>query len=195
MMNSLVFQCPPKSVDHFVITGEKIGEGCFGSVYLGYDTLHNNQRVAVKVIERAKLTGTICSNPGNTADYFQNEVKALKKCDNDHIVRFIDIKKTTNNYYLIMEHCEGGDLNKYLKRRGRLAESEALDILFQLLRAFRSLVKFNFIHRDLKPENILFKDGKIKVGDFGLAIMLKNREMADTYAGSPLNMAPEILRH
>jgi serine/threonine-protein kinase ULK/ATG1 len=151
--------------------------------------------VAVKVIERAKLTGTAFAHAGHTADYFQNEIRALRKCDNEHIVKFIDVKKTSHNYYLIMEYCEGGDLARYLKDRPALPEEQAIDIFFQILRAFRSLVRLNFIHRDLKPENIFFKHGKVKIGDFGLSIMLRRREMTNTYAGSPLNMAPEILRH
>lgn len=52
-----------------------------------------------------------------------------------------------------------------------------------------------FIHRDLKPENIFFKNGKIKVGDFGLCKLLSDRNSTRSCAGSLLNMAPEILRH
>lgn len=51
------------------------------------------------------------------------------------------------------------------------------------------------IHRDLKPENIFFKNGKIKVGDFGLCKLLVDCNTARSCAGSPLNMAPEVLRH
>lgn len=52
----------------------------------------------------------------------------------------------------------------------------------------------NIIHRDLKPENILLKDGKAKIADFGLSKIINKNNMAVTFAGSPLNVAPEILQ-
>ena len=47
--------------------------------------------------------------------------------------------------------------------------------------------------RDLKPDNIFFSDGKIKLGDFGFCKMLEVN-MAQTMLGSPIYMAPEILK-
>lgn len=49
------------------------------------------------------------------------------------------------------------------------------------------------MHRDLKPDNIFFSDGKIKLGDFGFCKMLEVN-MAQTMLGSPIYMAPEILK-
>jgi serine/threonine protein kinase len=49
------------------------------------------------------------------------------------------------------------------------------------------------MHRDLKPDNIFFSDGKVKLGDFGFCKMLEVN-MAQTMLGSPIYMAPEILK-
>jgi serine/threonine protein kinase len=49
------------------------------------------------------------------------------------------------------------------------------------------------MHRDLKPDNIFLSDGKLKLGDFGFCKMLEVN-MAQTMLGSPIYMAPEILR-
>ncbi len=49
------------------------------------------------------------------------------------------------------------------------------------------------MHRDLKPDNIFFSDGKVKLGDFGFCKMLE-MNMAQTMLGSPIYMAPEILK-
>jgi serine/threonine protein kinase len=54
--------------------------------------------------------------------------------------------------------------------------------------------KINVMHRDLKSANIMFKGKNIKIVDFGLARKYSKGEMLKTYAGTPFNMAPEILR-
>ena len=74
-----------------------------------------------------------------------------------------------------------------------LPEKEALGYLAQLLDAFKELNKNNVMHRDLKPDNIFLSDGKVKLGDFGFCKMLEVN-MAQTMLGSPIYMAPEILR-
>jgi serine/threonine-protein kinase ULK/ATG1 len=51
------------------------------------------------------------------------------------------------------------------------------------------------MHRDLKPSNIMIHNGKLKLGDFGFCKSLENqRDLAQTMLGSPIYMAPEVLR-
>jgi serine/threonine protein kinase len=57
-----------------------------------------------------------------------------------------------------------------------------------------AMKKINVMHRDLKSANIMFKGKNIKIVDFGLARKYSKGEMLKTYAGTPFNMAPEILR-
>ncbi len=61
--------------------------------------------------------------------------------------------------------------------------------------AFRDLVKYNIIHRDLKPSNILLHDFEIKLADFGFCKTMATRfSLTKTMVGSPIYMAPEILK-
>lgn len=39
--------------------------------------------------------------------------------------------------YILMEFCNGGDLEKYIERKGRLREDEAREFLKQILNGFR----------------------------------------------------------
>jgi serine/threonine protein kinase len=67
--------------------------------------------------------------------------------------------------------------------------------LEQLFEAFKILTASNIMHRDLKPSNILIHNGKIKLGDFGFCKSLETqRDLAQTMLGSPIYMAPEILK-
>ena len=79
----------------------------------------------------------------------------------------------------------------------------------RIARALKFLRERNLIHRDIKPQNLLLKPASpeelarghplgvpiLKVADFGFARSLPNAMMAETLCGSPLYMAPEILRY
>lgn len=51
------------------------------------------------------------------------------------------------------------------------------------------------LHRDLKPENILLHNDKLKLGDFGFSkTLLQGDSVTTTMIGSPIYMAPEVIR-
>jgi serine/threonine-protein kinase ULK/ATG1 len=51
------------------------------------------------------------------------------------------------------------------------------------------------MHRDIKPSNILIHNGVLKLADFGFCKPLKDaRDLSQTMLGSPIYMAPEILK-
>lgn len=41
-------------------------------------------------------------NAGKFLELLENEIKVLKTCDNKNIIKLYDIKKTANNFYLIL---------------------------------------------------------------------------------------------
>ena len=65
------------------------------------------------------------------------------------------MQRTTNNFYLVMELCNGGDLANLKKAKGRFKENEARLILQQLVNGFKEIYKQQVMHRDLKLANIL----------------------------------------
>ena len=67
--------------------------------------------------------------------------------------------------------------------------------LGQLTAALIFMKDNKIIHRDLKPANIFLNSFNIlKIGDYGLAKSLsRTTEMAGTYCGTPVYMAPELL--
>ena len=64
--------------------------------------------------------------------------------------------KTQANYYLVMEFCNGGDVDGFIKaRRGHLPEVEARLILKQLVQGLMAIKSQNCMHRDLKLTNTM----------------------------------------
>jgi serine/threonine protein kinase len=45
------------------------------------------------------------------------------------VIGLKDLQKTENNFYLVMEYCNGGDLENLKEIRGKFKENEARMIL------------------------------------------------------------------
>lgn len=86
-------------------------------------------------------------------------------------------------------------MNDMVKRRGRYHDCEARFFMVQILAGCQGMHTRNIIHRDLKLGNIFLDERmNVKIGDFGLAALLKEvGERKKTVCGTPNYIAPEIL--
>lgn len=127
------------------------------------------------------------------------EVQVLQKIDYPSIIKLLDVRRTKNNYYLVFEFCEKGDLEKYLKKHSEIPLNQEIvqKLIYHVSDAVRVLHNMNIVHRDIKLANILLtKDFAVKLSDFGFAKTANTGMLMETYCGTPMNMAPEILlRH
>ncbi|KAL0965033.1 hypothetical protein UPYG_G00275900 [Umbra pygmaea] len=133
-----------------------------------------------------------------------SEVNLLRELKHPNIVRYYDriIDRTNTTLYIVMEHCEGGDLSslitRCIKERRYLEEEFIMRVMAQLTLALKECHRRSdggatVLHRDLKPANI-FLDVKqnVKLGDFGLARILNHdTSFAKTFVGTPYYMSPE----
>ncbi|XP_055088175.1 serine/threonine-protein kinase Nek2 isoform X2 [Periophthalmus magnuspinnatus] len=133
-----------------------------------------------------------------------SEVNLLRELKHPNIVRYYDriIDRCNTTLYIVMEHCEGGDLASLIscciRDRRHLEEAFILRVMAQLALALRECHRHSdgratVLHRDLKPANI-FLDSKhnVKLGDFGLARILNHdTSFAKTFVGTPYYMSPE----
>ncbi|KAG5176021.1 kinase-like domain-containing protein [Tribonema minus] len=187
-----------KNVGEYLLT-TRLGKGSFATVSLGQNRA-SGSLVAIKIISREQLNRKHTEN-------LESEISILRNFRHPNMVELYDIKKTDNNIYLILEYCEGGDLQRFIKARGRLREGTAQAFMTHLAAGLKFLWERSLIHRDLKPQNLLLAKlpeslahtapatgGLIlKIADFGFARHLEVASMAETLCGSPLYMAPEIL--
>ena len=182
-----------------------IGKGSFGQVYLTSKTGTN------KLFATKKMPKTMVLQP-KVKKYFNNEIHILENIDHPYIIKLYEIKQTINNYFLIFDFCNGGDLNhcleKYKKKNKKPFTQEIVQHLMnQIVNGLQYLHNSKILHRDIKSDNILvhFKskedlqnlnllNADIKIIDFGFARYLEDDSLAQSVLGSPLYMAPQILR-
>lgn len=82
-----------------------------------------------------------------------------------------------------------------VKNSFKFTYSEIYLVLRDVLHALRVLHKNNFVHLDIKPANILKKNGRYKLGDFGLALHIVDGRAApgSVEEGDSRYMARELL--
>ena len=169
---------------------KNIGEGTFGKVDLVEHKITGMIR-AMKVMKKTNI-----ANKNNEAAVL-NELNILRKIDHQNVVKIYEFYSDKDNYYLITEYCEGGDLYG-ATRNVHLSEIQVACIMYQILTALNYLHKLKIMHRDLKPENILVSkkedDGlyRIKICDFGTSHLFEIGEKEKNIMGSSYYIAPEV---
>jgi len=191
---------------------KKLGEGTFGEVF---EARKDDKIYAMKRINKNNLSK-------DDQRRLSNEIRILKKVKHQNLVKLEDLQKTKNNYYLIYELCNGGDLEKFVEKFGYLKENTVRSMTKQIVDAYMTLLRDEIIHRDLKLANILLQFPKLKskkgvdsilekaydkeeqkfiyepvlkIADFGFARKLDCGENADTFIGTPYNLSPEIFKN
>jgi serine/threonine protein kinase len=175
-------------IKDYVVFKKRIGKGGFSNIYKAYDK-KNQRMVAIKEICLDTLS--------KYKESIKRETKIMKNLNHPNIVKLYDtiIDDTTDNIYLVLEYFGRGDFSKFLKKRP-LKEKYAKKYLKQLSAGLKYLLENKIIHRDLKPQNILVTNlGDIKIADFGFARYFDNDMVIQTVCGSPLYMAPEIMKN
>ena len=186
--NLLVTKSTTKIKNNYKIL-RLLGQGSFGIVYLVKHKLLNNL-YAMKIIKK--------TNKYEKEEIIMNEINILRKMDHPNIVKINEFCTTPNEYILITEYCEEGELFYEIKNFAPFNEALTGWYMKQILSAVNYCHKLKIIHRDLKPENILIsKKNKncfntIKIIDFGTAIIFNKNKNDKSLAGSIYYISPEV---
>lgn len=147
-------------------TGNKIGEGGFGTVYKG--KLKGGSLVAVKRAKKDKYEQGLPLQ-------FKNEVLTLSKIEHLNLVRLFGFLEHKDEKIIVVEYVGNGNLREHLDgvRGNGLEIAERLDIAIDVAHAVTYLHTYTdppIIHRDIKASNILITEKlRAKVADFGFA--------------------------
>jgi serine/threonine protein kinase len=177
---------PLESVGPYRIAGT-LGEGAFGAVY---DATHEEtgRRVAVKLLHASTALQPEIQNR------FVREIALLQRLDHENIVRHYDCGLHEGSIYCAMELIDSGTVRDRIKNGRRLPWRDAAKIALQTASGLAHAHEHGCVHRDLKPANLyLSTDGRIKIGDLGLARDLDNSRLtAEGHTvGTWRYMAPE----
>lgn len=166
-----------------------LGEGTFGTVYLGFDTKLQRQ-VAIKVPRQTQLKRS------SKVKQYLEEARTVANLPHPNIVPVHDVGDDPSGpVYVVSQFINGGTLRARLNRQP-WAPEEAIRLLLPIAHALHFAHERNLVHRDVKPENILIDNetGMPIVADFGLAVNLKEESQNHQFAGTPYYMSPEQAR-
>lgn len=169
---------------------EQIGTGAMGLVYRAR-FVKNDRRVALKLLPKE-----VAAN-ATLAARFQREMEILKDLRHPHIVHCFGGTCEGDQWFYAMELIGGGTVGGLLSEQGKLPWRKAVELGLQVCAALEYAHDRGVIHRDLKPGNLLLtKSGKVKLADFGLALVAAETRLTSTgkTMGSLHYMAPEQIQ-
>ncbi|MFF1634869.1 Stk1 family PASTA domain-containing Ser/Thr kinase [Leifsonia sp. NPDC058248] len=166
----------------------RIARGGMATVYLATD-LRLERRVAIKVMH-----GHLADDSTFKSRFVQ-EARSAARLAHPNVVNVFDQGQDSDMAYLVMEYLPGITLRDLLKDYGKLTAEQTIDIMEAVLSGLAAAHKAGIVHRDLKPENVLLADdGRIKIGDFGLARAASaNTATGQALLGTIAYLSPELV--
>lgn len=174
-------------VDNRYAVRSKLARGGMSTVYLATD-LRLERDVALKVLHPHLATDE------TFLDRLGREAKAAAKLSHAHVVGVLDQGNDGQTAYLVMEHIKGHTLRDVIRSKGALPPRLALALIDPVVQGLGAAHAAGLIHRDVKPENVLIADdGRIKIGDFGLARAVTTSTSTGTLIGTVGYLSPELV--
>lgn len=165
---------------------KRLGAGNFGEVQ---QVKHSKTKLvcAMKIVKR---------RPGKRVSLEKEklESKILESMSHPFIVHLYKTFRTDEEFFIVMEFLEGGELHQHLKKAGRFTKPQVQFFVSEVALALEYLHKKAIAYRDIKPENmVIHKDGHVMLTDFGLAKHIEKGQKSYSFCGTPEYICPEII--
>ena len=165
----------------------EVARGGMATVYLAIDT-RLERKVALKIIHSHLAKDT------SFREKFIREARIAAKLSHPNLVNVFDQGEEGELAFMVMELVEGITLRDALKDFGAIEANRALELFEAMLSGLAAAHRAGILHRDLKPENVLLADdGRIKLGDFGLARDIDNHTSTGSLVGTVAYLSPELV--
>jgi hypothetical protein len=169
----------------------RLGGGGMGSVYEAEEPV-SGRRVALKLVlpEYAESPDAV--------ERFRQEGRLASSLAHPRCVFVLAADEDAGRPYIAMELMPGSTLDDLVKEKGPLSPEEAVRKILDVIDGLREAHQLGLVHRDVKPSNCFLEaDGRVKVGDFGLAKSLVTESKltrTGSFLGTPLYAAPEQIK-
>jgi calcium/calmodulin-dependent protein kinase I len=187
-----------------------LGKGQYSAVYPARRKDASQSIVALKVLEKNSFWKLVVK--GREASV---QATLSAKCSNlNSFLKLRGLFESSTHVVLELEYLQGTvDLFQYISSKGVLNESEAAQILSDILHSLSAMSQIGLAHRDVKPANVLMcnhsskentsdncsntKDSsspltRVKVCDFGMSTFVGVDGQVRGRCGTPGYVAPEI---
>eukprot|EP01102_Stenamoeba_stenopodia_P011578 TRINITY_DN3574_c0_g1_i1.p1 TRINITY_DN3574_c0_g1~~TRINITY_DN3574_c0_g1_i1.p1 ORF type:complete len:388 (-),score=52.59 TRINITY_DN3574_c0_g1_i1:65-1228(-) len=166
-----------------------LSDGVVAKVYLAKNK-QTQAKVAIKIYEKEKMS-----------------IKDYERLSNEHyimelllscpfVVHLHEYIAQRDSISLVMEYCAGGDVFQLVQQKVRLAETEARNLITQLVDAMEIAHSNGIAHRDIKLENLFLSTSPgtptLRVGDWGLACTWRHGLWLTEQCGTIHYTAPEV---
>ncbi|KAF6080775.1 checkpoint kinase 2 [Phyllostomus discolor] len=155
----------PKELRDKYIMSKTLGSGACGEVKLAFER-KTCKKVAIKIISKRKFAiGS--EKEADPALNVKTEIEILKKLNHPCIIKIKDFFDA-EDFYIVLELMEGGELFDRVVRTRRLKEDTCKLYFYQMLLA-------------------------VQITDFGQSKILGETSLMKTLCGTPTYLAPEVL--
>ncbi|KAF1317568.1 Ulk/ulk protein kinase, partial [Globisporangium splendens] len=207
------------TIGDYVVTS-KLGSGSFAVVYKGYHKV-TKVPVAIKAMSLSKLNSKLLANLETEISIMRQidhpnivklyEIKKTEKhiylileyCAGGDLQQYMRRQEQKSAAVQAAAGSASGSAAPSMStassitgvvlpsapKREKLSEETAQHFLKELAQGMKCLWNHNLIHRDLKPQNLLLMEDSPTS-----ALKIATASLAETLCGSPLYMAPEILK-
>jgi tRNA A-37 threonylcarbamoyl transferase component Bud32 len=165
---------------------EQLASGGMAQVWRGTDEVLR-RTVAIKVLHQH------LADDATFVTRFRLEAIAVARLSHPAIVAVYDTCSDNGIEAIVMELVSGRTLRQRLDE-GPVPPWGAASIAAQVAGALAVAHQAGLVHRDIKPANILLaEDGRVKVGDFGIAKAAENTDLTQegSFLGTAKYLAPE----
>ncbi len=170
------FACPmcgtelivPTWFDNYLLE-EPVGTGGMATVYRALD-IALDREVAIKILKEEVLPASELS------DLFLNEARTAATINHYAVVPIYTCGICDGKTYIVMQFMNGGSLEQKQKACENLTVpvNDAVKWIHDIAEGLENAGKHGVIHHDVKPANIMLDtDDNVKIGDFGLAQVVK----------------------
>ncbi len=157
-----------KIINYKYKIADKIHESRYSNIYIAYNRLENNNKVAIKFLKQGAIT-----NRKEDIIRFRIEAEGVSRIDHPNIIKIREIGYVEDMHYMVMEAITGQSLSSLIESQAVLSIEDSIGIITQLCEALSIIHGQGIVHKSINPDNIMLLSGTdppgIKIINFAIA--------------------------